>query len=101
LKCEPERALELRAEYEAINPGYHMSKIHWNTVDFNNDVSDKLMLELINHSYDLVFKKFNQKYKTKFYNVTSSDFDFLEIVLRSRELGITFAMNFRHKIKPC
>jgi predicted DNA-binding protein (MmcQ/YjbR family) len=54
LKCNPERAEELRAEYVAINPGFHMSKTHWNTVDFNSDVSDKTMCELINHSYDLV-----------------------------------------------
>ena len=46
LKCDPERALELRAEYEAIEPGYHMSKVHWNTVRFHGDVSDKMMLEL-------------------------------------------------------
>ena len=61
LKCNPERAEELRAEYEAINPGYHMSKIHWNTVDFNSDVSDKMMKELINDSYELVFKSLTKK----------------------------------------
>lgn len=61
LKCDPERAEELRAEYDAINPGYHMSKIHWNTVSFNSDVSDKMMRELISHSYDLVFKSLTKK----------------------------------------
>ena len=61
LKCEPEKAAELRAEYEAINPGFHMSKIHWNTVDFNSDVDDKMMRELINHSYDLVFISLTKK----------------------------------------
>lgn len=61
LKCDPERAEELRAEYEAIKPGYHMSKIHWNTVNFNNDVSDVMMCELINHSYDLVYKSLSKK----------------------------------------
>lgn len=61
LKCDPEQAEELRAQYEAINPGYHMSKVHWNTVDFNSDVSDKLMRELINDSYDLVFKSLTKK----------------------------------------
>ncbi len=61
LKCNPERAEELRAEYEAINPGYHMSKIHWNTVDFNKDVSDKMIRELINDSYELVFKSLTKK----------------------------------------
>lgn len=61
LKCEPERALELRAEYEGINPGYHMSKVHWNTVAVNSDVEPKLLMELIDHSYDLVFKSLTKK----------------------------------------
>ncbi|MGV3695708.1 MmcQ/YjbR family DNA-binding protein [Flavobacterium sp.] len=61
LKCDPERAEELRAAYEAIKPGYHMSEIHWNTVDFKSDVSDKFMCELISDSYDLVFKSLTKK----------------------------------------
>lgn len=61
LKCDPERAEELRAEYEAIIPGWHMSKIHWNTIAFNSDVSDKMMRELINHSYELVFNSLSKK----------------------------------------
>ena len=61
LKCDPEKALELRAEYEAIRPGYHMSKVHWNTIDLNKDVSNKMLSELINHSYDLVFKSLTKK----------------------------------------
>ena len=61
LKCNPERAEELRAEYDAVNAGYHMSKIHWNTIIFNSDVSNKLMCELIDHSYDLVFKSLTKK----------------------------------------
>lgn len=56
LKCDPERAEELRAEHDDIQPGYHMSKVHWNTVKVNRDVSDKFLKELIDHSYDLVFK---------------------------------------------
>jgi len=61
LKCDPERALELRAEYDAINPGYHMSKVHWNTIDVNGDVPQKLLLELISHSYGLVFNSLTKK----------------------------------------
>ena len=61
LKCNPERAEELRAEYESIHPGYHMSKLHWNSIDFNGDVSDKMMCELIIHSYDLVFSSLTKK----------------------------------------
>jgi len=66
LKCDPDKAEELRAEFEAIIPGYHMSKKHWNTVNFHSDVNDTMMCDLINDSYDLVFssltKKFNSKY---------------------------------------
>jgi predicted DNA-binding protein (MmcQ/YjbR family) len=61
LKCDPDRSLELRAQYESINPGYHMNKIHWNTVDFNGDVSNKMICELIKHSYDLVFNSLSKK----------------------------------------
>ena len=61
LKCNPERALELRAEYEAIEPGYHMSKVHWNTVSLYKDVSDQLLCQLITDSYDLVFKSLTKK----------------------------------------
>lgn len=61
LKCDPDRAQELRAEFEAVNPGYHMSKIHWNTITFNGDVSNKMMLELIDDSYNLIFKSLTKK----------------------------------------
>jgi predicted DNA-binding protein (MmcQ/YjbR family) len=61
LKGDPERNQELRAEYEAIHPGFHMSKVHWNTVHFNGDVPDKMMCQLINDSYDLVFKSLTKK----------------------------------------
>ena len=61
LKCDPERALELRANYDAIKEGYHMSKIHWNTVAINQDVPDAMLKALIDHSYDLVFKSLTKK----------------------------------------
>jgi len=61
LKCDPERALELRANYDAINEGYHMSKILWNTVAINQDVPDAILKVLIDHSYDLVFKSLTKK----------------------------------------
>ena len=61
LKCNPERAEELRAEYEAIIPGWHMSKTHWNTIQINREVPDSLIKELIDHSYDLVFKSLTKK----------------------------------------
>ncbi len=61
LKCDPERAESLRADYKGILPGYHMSKKHWNTVYFNRDVPELLLHELIDDSYDLVFSGFSKK----------------------------------------
>ncbi len=57
LKCDPEYAIELREEYEDIQPGFHMSKKHWNTVHFENGLRDDLLIKLIDHSYDLVVAK--------------------------------------------
>ena len=56
LKCDPERAIQLRDEYEAVQPGYHMNKKHWNTVRMDGSVGDRLIKEWIDHSYDLVVK---------------------------------------------
>jgi predicted DNA-binding protein (MmcQ/YjbR family) len=61
LKCKPERAEELRAEYDDIKPGFHMSKTHWNTIAVNESVADALVKELIDHSYELVFKSLTRK----------------------------------------
>lgn len=54
LKCDPERAVELRERHAGITPGYHMNKRHWNTVAAGSDVPDSLFEELIGHSYALV-----------------------------------------------
>lgn len=61
LKCDPERAQELRAQNESIKPGFHMSKTHWNTVVIHQDVPNTLVKELIDHSYELVFKSLTKK----------------------------------------
>ncbi|MEL7120217.1 MAG: MmcQ/YjbR family DNA-binding protein [Bacteroidota bacterium] len=63
LKCEPERAIELREEYEEIQPGYHMNKKHWNTVLLEGDLDDQFLKELIDHSYDMVVSKMTKKDK--------------------------------------
>lgn len=54
LKCDPERAVDLRERYPGIIPGYHMNKQHWNTVATDGSVPEKLLCELIDHSYDLI-----------------------------------------------
>lgn len=68
LKCDPERALEFRAEYDAVNAGYHMSKVHWNTVGVNGDVPLPMLRELIDHSYELVFKSLTKKLQSEIEN---------------------------------
>ncbi|HPE96847.1 MAG TPA: MmcQ/YjbR family DNA-binding protein [Chitinophagales bacterium] len=55
LKCDPEDALLLRDKYPMhVLPGYHMNKMNWNTVIVDGSIPDKLLLEWINHSYDLI-----------------------------------------------
>jgi predicted DNA-binding protein (MmcQ/YjbR family) len=61
LKCEPDYALDLRERYTAVQPGFHMSHKHWNTIQFHNDVDDLLLKELIDHSYQLVYKGLPKK----------------------------------------
>ena len=57
LKCDPEYAQELRAEYSSIQPGFHMNKKHWNTVQIHGgELHPKLIFELIDHSYNMVVK---------------------------------------------
>lgn len=65
LKCDPEYALELRDQYDAVQPGYHMNKKHWNTVKLAQGLNDSLVKELIDHSYDLVVKSLPKKIKTE------------------------------------
>ncbi|AOW19034.1 MmcQ-like protein [Polaribacter vadi] len=70
LKCDPEKAIVLREEFEGINPGWHMNKRLWNTVTINNaDVSDDLLRKLINHSYDLVVKGLTKKAQKELENL--------------------------------
>ncbi len=61
LKCDPERAVELRETYNGVQPGYHMSKVHWNTVLIDSDVPDPLIFELVDHSYELIVKSLTKR----------------------------------------
>ena len=61
LKCNPDRAVELREQYNAITPGWHMNKKHWNSVAFHSDVNDTLYKELIWHSYNCVILSLPKK----------------------------------------
>jgi predicted DNA-binding protein (MmcQ/YjbR family) len=61
LKSTPEKAIELRELYDAVKPGYHMSKVHWNSVYVNGDVGDVLVYQLIDDSYGLVVASLTKK----------------------------------------
>ena len=62
LKCDPIYALELRSLYEGITAGYHMNKKHWNTVVVeDSDMDEETVRELIDHSYELVYKSLTKK----------------------------------------
>jgi predicted DNA-binding protein (MmcQ/YjbR family) len=61
VKCDPERAIELREPYPEIIPGYHMNKKHWNTIDCAGNLSDMEILHHIDHSYSLVVQKLPKK----------------------------------------
>ena len=54
VKCEPGLAVELRNTYPAIRPGYHLNKRHWNTITLDGSLTDELVRDLVEDSYDLV-----------------------------------------------
>jgi predicted DNA-binding protein (MmcQ/YjbR family) len=61
LKCDPELALELREQYPSVTPGYHMNKTHWNTINVDGSVPDKIIYSWIDHSYEVVVEKLPKK----------------------------------------
>ncbi len=63
LKCDPERAIQLRDEFSSITAAYHFNKKHWNSVRIDPSISAKFMQELIRHSYDLVVAGLPKKLK--------------------------------------
>ena len=65
LKCDPERAVELREQYDAVTPGYHMNKTHWNTVKVDGDVNGRMLQELIDHSYELIVSSLPKREREK------------------------------------
>lgn len=65
VKCNPEKAVQLREAYSCVKPGYHMNKKHWNTVVCDNSVPKKLLKEWINDSYNLVVMGLPAKQKAE------------------------------------
>lgn len=61
VKCDPDLAIELRESYSEVQPGFHMNKTHWNTVFMDGNLSEKQLLEMIDHSYRLIVKSLPKK----------------------------------------
>lgn len=57
LKCDPEKSIQLREAYAAVQPGYHMNKKHWNTILMDGSIPNRLIFEWLDHSYTLVAPK--------------------------------------------
>jgi predicted DNA-binding protein (MmcQ/YjbR family) len=65
VKCDPDKAIELREHYEGVRPGYHMNKTQWNTVAIDGSIPSELLTEWIDDSYDLVVAKLPKKIREK------------------------------------
>ncbi|MGB0524165.1 MAG: MmcQ/YjbR family DNA-binding protein [Flammeovirgaceae bacterium] len=61
VKCDPEKAIELREKYTCVIPGYHMNKKHWNTIIMDGEMPDEEVRAWIQHSYELVVSKLPKK----------------------------------------
>ncbi|NNU33901.1 MmcQ/YjbR family DNA-binding protein [Mucilaginibacter sp. S1162] len=70
VKCDPELAVELRDRYTEVQPGYHMNKAMWNTVFMNGTLAHKQLLEMVDHSYDLIFKSLPKKTQAQIIGVS-------------------------------
>ena len=66
LKCDPDWALELRDRYEQVQPGYHMNKKHWNTVELESGIPEREIRKMIDHSYELVVRSLPNKERARF-----------------------------------
>jgi Uncharacterized protein conserved in bacteria len=65
VKCDPEKAIELRERYDCVQPGYHMNKKHWNTIVVDGSVSNNLLKEWIDDSYELIVDSLPAKVKAQ------------------------------------
>ncbi|MCK5855972.1 MAG: MmcQ/YjbR family DNA-binding protein [Bacteroidales bacterium] len=74
LKCEPEKALELRELYPFVHPGFHMNKKHWNTIDIFASTDDLLVKQWIDDSYKLVVQSLSKKLQAELQNKIESKY---------------------------
>lgn len=66
VKCDPEKAIALREKYNFVQPGYHMNKQHWNTIEWDSRANSKLILSWIDDSYKLVISSLPKKVQLQF-----------------------------------
>ncbi len=66
LKCDPEKAMELREQFEDVQPGWHMSKTYWNTILLDGNIRWNDLKDWIDHSYDEVVKGLKKSERDKF-----------------------------------
>jgi predicted DNA-binding protein (MmcQ/YjbR family) len=71
VKCDPEKAEELRATYPDVRPGYHMSKKHWNTVHVTGSISSDLLFSWVQDSYNLVAGSLTKAAKQELQNLSA------------------------------
>ncbi len=69
LKCDPEKAIELREKYPAVKPGYYMNKKHWNTIKIDGSISDEVIYQWVDDSYKLVVDKLTKAQKEELKNL--------------------------------
>ncbi|MDR0833443.1 MAG: MmcQ/YjbR family DNA-binding protein [Candidatus Symbiothrix sp.] len=67
VKCDPEKAIELRDHYAAVEPAWHFNKTYWNTIYLNRDMNDDTVKEWIRHSVDEVIKKLPKRVRDEYY----------------------------------
>jgi predicted DNA-binding protein (MmcQ/YjbR family) len=68
LKVDPEKGQELREKYAAVQPGYHMNKMHWITVQIDGSIPDKLLVQWVDNSYELVVAALTKSQKSALQN---------------------------------
>lgn len=71
LKCDPAKAISLREQFDFVAPGYHMNKKHWNTITLGDKLSEGLLFEMIDHSFDQVVRKLPRRVQQQIYEQVS------------------------------
>lgn len=74
LECDPDLALELRAEFSAVSPGWHMNKRHWNSVRLDGSVPGDELLDMLDHSYRLAARGLRRADRDRVLAVLGEDF---------------------------